>query len=212
MERDYRTLLRDERIPFTGIRNDGVDSVTVTLRSAADAERATKALRRQDPTLSVTSTPASSSAALTVRLGPDQIRQRQDFAIQQNITTLRNRVDELGVAEPIVARQGVNRILVQLPGVQDPNEALRVLGATATLEFRLVDDQNDPLEAERREARAARLEALSAARGRAGAAQARGHRLGRAAGRCELRVQRGPARGIREARRARRRRDARDDA
>ncbi len=149
MERDYRTLLRDERIPFTGIRNDGVDSVTVTLRSAADAERATKALRRQDPTLSVTSTPASSSAALTVRLGPDQIRQRQDFAIQQNITTLRNRVDELGVAEPIVARQGVNRILVQLPGVQDPNEALRVLGATATLEFRLADDQNDPLEAER---------------------------------------------------------------
>jgi preprotein translocase subunit SecD len=149
MERDYRTLLRDERIPFTGIRNDGVDSVTVTLRSAADAERATRALRRQDPTLSVTSTPASSSAALTVRLGPDQIRQRQDFAIQQNITTLRNRVDELGVAEPIVARQGVNRILVQLPGVQDPNEALRVLGATATLEFHLVDDQNDPLEAER---------------------------------------------------------------
>ena len=79
-----------------------------------------------------------------MKLGPDHIRQRQDFAIQQNITTLRNRVDELGVAEPIVARQGLNRIVVQLPGVQDPNEALRVLGATATLEFRLVDDQNDP--------------------------------------------------------------------
>ena len=86
---------------------------------------------------------------LTVKLGPDHIRQRQDFAIEQNITTLRNRVDELGVAEPIVARQGLNRILVQLPGVQDPNEALRVLGATATLEFHLVDDQNDPAEAER---------------------------------------------------------------
>ena len=76
-------------------------------------------------------------------LRPAQVKQRQDFAIQQNITTLRNRVDELGVSEPIVTRQGVDRIVVQLPGVQDPNEALRVLGATATLEFRLVDDQND---------------------------------------------------------------------
>jgi preprotein translocase subunit SecD len=85
---------------------------------------------------------------VTVRLRPDQIKQRQDFAIQQNITTLRNRVDELGVTEPIVARQGIDRITVQLPGVQDPNEALRVLGATATLEFRLVDDQNDALQAE----------------------------------------------------------------
>jgi preprotein translocase subunit SecD len=83
-----------------------------------------------------------------VRLTPEQIKQRQDFAIQQNITTLRNRVDELGVTEPIVTRQGVDRIVVQLPGVQDPNEALRVLGATATREFRLVDDQNDAAQAE----------------------------------------------------------------
>jgi len=146
MERDYRTLLRDERIPFAGTRNNGVDTVTIELRSATDAERASAAIRRQDATLSVA---AGGRSAVTVRLGPDHIRQRQDFAIQQNITTLRNRVDELGVAEPIVARQGLNRILVQLPGVQDPNEALRVLGATATLEFRLVDDQNDPVEAER---------------------------------------------------------------
>jgi preprotein translocase subunit SecD len=80
---------------------------------------------------------------------PENIKQRQDFAIQQNITTLRNRVDELGVTEPIVARQGLDRIVVQLPGVQDPNEALRVLGATATLEFRLVDDQNSAADAER---------------------------------------------------------------
>ena len=149
MERDYRTLLRHERIPFTGVRNNGVDSVTIELRSAADAERATAEIRRPDPTLSVASSSAGEGAALTVKLGPDHIRQRQNFAIEQNITTLRNRVDELGVAEPIVARQGLNRILVQLPGVQDPNEALRVLGATATLEFHLVDDQNDPAEAER---------------------------------------------------------------
>ena len=149
MERDYRTLLRNQRIPFAGVRNNGVDTVAIDLRSADDATRAAAAIRRQDATLSVASEAAGEGASVTVKLSPNHIRTRQDFAIQQNITTLRNRVDELGVAEPIVARQGLNRILVQLPGVQDPNEALRVLGATATLEFHLVDDQNDAAEAER---------------------------------------------------------------
>jgi preprotein translocase subunit SecD len=149
MERDYRTLLRDERIPFTAIEAAGADGVRIALRSVADIDRVTAALRKQDPNVNLESDRAGEGGSVTVRLTPDQIKQRQDFAIQQNITTLRNRVDELGVTEPIVARQGVDRITVQLPGVQDPNEALRVLGATATLEFRLVDDQNDAMEAER---------------------------------------------------------------
>src|SRR5690606_31594468 len=68
----------------------------------------------------------------------------------QNITTLRNRVNELGVAEAVVQRQGLNRILVELPGLQDPTQAKRILGATATLEFRLVDTEADPFEAQRR--------------------------------------------------------------
>jgi preprotein translocase subunit SecD len=149
MERDYRTLLRNERIPFSGIEAVGNDAVRITLRSGEDVERAVDALRKQDSNLTIDGDRSGEGGTVTVRLTPDQIKQRQDFAIQQNITTLRNRVDELGVTEPIVARQGVDRITVQLPGVNDPNEALRVLGATATLEFRLVDDQNDALEAER---------------------------------------------------------------
>jgi len=148
MERDHRTLLRNERIPFTGIESNGVDSVRISLRTGADVERAVAALRKQDPNVTLDTGTAGEGGSVTVRLTPDQIKQRQDFAIQQNITTLRNRVDELGVTEPIVTRQGVDRIVVQLPGVQDPNEALRVLGATATLEFRLVDQQHDPVEAE----------------------------------------------------------------
>ncbi len=148
MERDYRTLLRNERIPFTGIESNGVDSVRISLRTGADVERAAAVLRKQDPNVTLDTGTAGEGGSVTVRLTPDQIKQRQDFAIQQNITTLRNRVDELGVTEPIVTRQGVDRIVVQLPGVQDPNEALRVLGATATLEFRLVDQQHDPIEAE----------------------------------------------------------------
>ncbi|MGH8177325.1 MAG: protein translocase subunit SecD, partial [Steroidobacter sp.] len=85
---------------------------------------------------------------LRVGYTPERLKQRQDLAIEQNITTLRNRVNELGVSEPIVARQGLDRIIVQLPGVQDPNQAVRVLGATATVEFRLVDEANNPYEAE----------------------------------------------------------------
>ncbi len=79
-----------------------------------------------------------------------ELKARKDFAIQQNITTLRNRVNELGVAEPVVQRQGEARIVVQLPGVQDTARAKEILGATATVEFRLVDENNDPYEAERR--------------------------------------------------------------
>jgi preprotein translocase subunit SecD len=148
MERDMRQLLRTERIPFTAITTDGNDSVTIRLRSGDDAQRLATLLRQRDPNVTVDVDTVGEGGSVTVTLSPAAIKERQDFAIQQNITTLRNRVDELGVTEPQVARQGVDRIVVQLPGVQDPNEALRVLGATATLEFRLVDDTNDAALAE----------------------------------------------------------------
>jgi len=149
MEADYRTLLRKERIPFTSVSSDGVDSVRIVLRNGDDAQKVTTLLRNQDPNLTLDTNTLGEGGSVNVRLSPTQIKQRQDFAIQQNITTLRNRVDELGVTEPIVARQGLDRIVVQLPGVQDPNEALRVLGATATLEFRLVDNEGDVALADR---------------------------------------------------------------
>lgn len=149
MESDYRTMLRKERIPFTGVSSNGVDTVRIALRSGDDAQRVASLLRKQDPNLSIDTDTLGEGGSVSVRLSPAQIKQRQDFAIQQNITTLRNRVDELGVTEPIVARQGLDRIVVQLPGVKDPNEALRVLGATATLEFRLVDIDGDPALADR---------------------------------------------------------------
>ena len=149
MERDYRTLLRDERIPYAGIKTDGQGSVQILLRSGDDASKVASLLRKRDPNITLEVDTLGEGGSVTITLRPEQVKERQDFAIQQNITTLKNRVDELGVTEPIVTRQGVDRIVVQLPGVQDPNEALRVLGATATLEFRLVDDQNNASEAER---------------------------------------------------------------
>jgi preprotein translocase subunit SecD len=128
---------------------NGQDTVTIRLRAGDDAGKVAAKLRQQDPNSTIDANALGEGGTVTVKLSPAQIRERQDFAIQQNITTLRNRVDELGVAEPIVARQGQDRIVVQLPGVQDPNEALRVLGATATLEFRLVDQDGDVALADR---------------------------------------------------------------
>ena len=148
-ETDFRSLLREERIRYSSVRRDG-RSVVVALRSEDDRDAAEAVIREADQLLSIGSAEIGDQFELRVRLSEEQIRQRQDFAIQQNTVTLRNRVNELGVAEPVVQRQGVDRIVVQLPGVQDPAQAERVLGATATLEFRLVDENNNPFEAERR--------------------------------------------------------------
>jgi preprotein translocase subunit SecD len=147
LARDARTTLRDKRIPYGAVTaNNGV--VRVVLRNASDLQAAMTALKAPDGSLQITSGEEQDSPYVEMRMTPAELKRRQDVAIEQNITTLRNRVDELGIAEPIVTRQASNRIVVQLPGVQDPNEAIRVLGATATLEFRLVDEANNAYEAE----------------------------------------------------------------
>jgi preprotein translocase subunit SecD len=152
MERDVRTSLRDKRIPYgavtSGKDSAGKEFVRVVLRNASDLQAAMDTLKAPDGSLQLTSGEEADGSYVEMRMTPPELKRRQDVAIEQNITTLRNRVDELGIAEPIVTRQAANRIVVQLPGVQDPNEAIRVLGATATLEFRLVDENNNPYEAE----------------------------------------------------------------
>jgi len=148
LDRDVRSQLRDARIPFVNVVTEK-DGVRLTLRDESDIAAATKAVTSDALGSLTVTTQSREPPTLLIAMTPEQIRQRQDFAIQQNITTLRNRVDQLGVSEPIVARQGRNRILVQLPGVDDPNQAIRVLGATATLEFRLVDETRDAYEAAR---------------------------------------------------------------
>ncbi|MBX3702967.1 MAG: protein translocase subunit SecD [Steroidobacteraceae bacterium] len=146
MERDLRKALRDARVVYQDVETVG-RQIIVRLRDAGSREPALKAIRDFDP--SVTPEDGALPGELRIALGEDQVRQRQDFAIQQNITALNNRVNALGVAEPIVQRQGLNRIVVQLPGIQDASEVVRVLGKVATLEFRLVDTTNSPVEAER---------------------------------------------------------------
>lgn len=112
-------------------------TITVQVTSEEAAERARNIIKKADPGLLIFD--GSDEQTLEVRMSDAQIAARRDFAIQQNTTTLRNRVDQLGVTEPIVQRQGLDRIVVQLPGVQDPNRLDDILTATATVEFRLVD-------------------------------------------------------------------------
>jgi preprotein translocase subunit SecD len=146
MERDFRKSLRDAKIQYENVTVKG-PVTEIELRDPAQAEAAQKVLHDYDSTLSIK--PGAAPGLLEAQLTPDQIKQREDFSIQQNITALNNRVNALGVAEPVIQRQGLNRIAVQLPGIQDASEVVRLLGKVATLEFRLVDTVNSPMEAQR---------------------------------------------------------------
>lgn len=147
-ESDFDKLLRENRIKRT--TRLGENEIRILLGDSADADEAESLIRDSDPDIDIDRRGTADGVSLNIRMTEDQIKQRRDFAIQQNTVTLRNRVNELGVAEPLVQRQGLDRIVVQLPGVQDPAQAERVLGATATLEFRLVCDGENAMEAERR--------------------------------------------------------------
>ncbi len=143
---DINKSLIDQRIRRS-IRKEG-NSLRVELANPEDYNQARRSVREIDNLLEVTNASSASQTVMVVNMTDDQLKQRRDFAIQQNILTMRNRVNELGVAEPIVQRQGLDRIVVQLPGVQDPTQAERILGATATLEFRLVCENENAFEAE----------------------------------------------------------------
>lgn len=148
-ETDFRSLLRGENIPYVTVRQDG-NEIHIVLRRAEDFDRAQRLVSNADNQVVIGDEYQDGNRVITVRLSEQQIRDRQNFAIEQNTVTMRNRVNELGVAEPVVQRQGLDRIVVQLPGIQDPTQAEQVLGATATLEFRLADTEHNPYEASRR--------------------------------------------------------------
>ena len=140
---DIRTELRG-KMRYTGLMRSGQD-IVVKFRDAETRDQASAQIGKQIPDLLLTSTDAGTEFAITAKLRPEVQKRIQEFAIQQNITTLRNRVNELGVAEPIVQQAGADRVVVQLPGVQDTAKAKDILGRTATLEVRMVDEEHsDP--------------------------------------------------------------------
>ena len=139
---DLRTLLREEKLRQRAITVRANGGLIVRFNDAEHRDRAYELVRLRMPELIVESTVNVGDPVLDIQLGDDARREIERFAVQQNVTTLRNRVNELGVAEPVIQRQGENRIVVQLPGVQDTARAKEILGATATLEFRMVHDES----------------------------------------------------------------------
>jgi preprotein translocase subunit SecD len=150
---DARRALAGAHIPVRDVTVAGAGSdkpytVRILLPPDADAGAARSALTTPLQGLTTSTESLASGSAIVATMTTAQVRERQDYAIQQNITTLRNRVNELGVSEPIVQRQGIDRINVQLPGVQNSAEVKDILGRVATLEFRLEDMQNNAYEAQ----------------------------------------------------------------
>lgn len=137
---DFRTLLRKEKINYFGINREG-QQVIVKFDNAEEANKALRLLSKDYPDLTYNLTGSGKDISVTANMGVAAQKRTQEFALKQNLQTLHNRINELGVAEPIVQQQGFDRIVVQLPGVQDTAKAKEILGRTATLEIRLVDEE-----------------------------------------------------------------------
>jgi preprotein translocase subunit SecD len=145
---DIRSLLREKNIRHAGVTRDG-NSVDVRFREAATAQQALNLLSDQMPDLQWALSADGAEQRLNGTLRPEAARRVQEQAVRQNITTLQNRVNELGVSEPVIQQQGADRVVVQLPGVQDTAKAKDIIGRTATLEIRMVNESAEAREAER---------------------------------------------------------------
>ncbi len=144
---DIRTTLRDKGVRHGGISRDG-QTIEVRMRDAATQTAARNLIADQFADLQTVASADGSEFKLRVTIKPEATRRVQDQALKQNMTTLHNRINELGVAEPVIQQQGLDRIVVQLPGVQDTAKAKDILGRTATLEVRMVDEGSDARAAE----------------------------------------------------------------
>ncbi len=139
---DFRTDLRSERIRYSGIRNTP-NGIEIKFRDAENLKKAEQFLKSRTNDMVFSDASSGDNYQLMATMGEIYLKQIKEEALQQNITTLRNRVNELGVAEPVVQRQGAERIIVELPGVQDTARAKDILGATASIEFHMVDERAD---------------------------------------------------------------------
>ena len=147
MAADLRTQLRDQSVRHGGVSRRG-EQIEVRVRDAEQQAAVTRLVSERFADVQITATPAGAETVLSLQLRPDAARRVQEQALKQNITTLHNRINELGVAEPVIQQQGLDRIVVQLPGVQDTAKAKDILGRTATLEVRMVDENADARAAE----------------------------------------------------------------
>jgi preprotein translocase subunit SecD len=140
MVSDFRGDLRNEKIRYQSVK-EANDAIVVIFRKAADLDAAETLLKKRYRDLVLSTN--DDKLTLTAKMTDQKLKEIREYALQQNITIIRNRVNELGVAEPLVQRQGKKHIVIELPGVQDTAKAKEILNATATIEFRLVDTEGD---------------------------------------------------------------------
>jgi preprotein translocase subunit SecD len=138
---DMRSQLRDKNVRHSGITREGSD-IVIRFRDAETRDKARAIIADQIPDLQLSDSVSGSDLLLVASIKPEAQKRTQEFALKQNIQTLHNRINELGVAEPVIQQQGADRVVVQLPGVQDTAKAKEILGRTATLEVRMVDTEN----------------------------------------------------------------------
>lgn len=136
--------LRDQRLRYAGIKQVKDQGVFIRFRNPADRDTAMSILKRNFPNLIVTRKDANGAFTLRAQISPAELNNIRQYTIEQTMSILRNRVNELGVGDAVVQSQGANRVAVDLPGIQDAAHAQQILGGTATLEFRMVDQVNDP--------------------------------------------------------------------
>src|SRR6267142_1982029 len=138
---DVRTQLRDKTVRHAGITREG-NNISILFRDAETRNKARAIIAEQLPDLQLVDSGSGSELRLVASIKPEAQKRTQELALKQNIQTLHNRINELGVAEPVIQQQGADRVVVQLPGVQDTAKAKEILGRTATLEVRMVDEDN----------------------------------------------------------------------
>jgi preprotein translocase subunit SecD len=138
---DARSQLREKNVRHGGITREG-QTLRVRFRDAATRDKAREALLNAFPDMAITEREDGQDLLLVAALKPEAVRRTQEYALKQNITTLHNRINELGVAEPVIQQQGTDRVVVQLPGVQDTAKAKDILGRTASLEIRMVAEEH----------------------------------------------------------------------
>ena len=140
---EFRSALREKNVPYSGVTREG-NSLSIKFRDDATRSQGLAELKQRFDGMVFNKADTNSEFRLNAKLKPQEEQSIQKAAVQQNLTTLRNRVNELGVAEPVIQQQGSDRIVVQLPGMQDPTQAERILGRTATLQVRMVEAHMSP--------------------------------------------------------------------
>ena len=140
---DLRSMLREKKVRYLTVARLDNGGLEIRFRETAERDKAREVVRRELPELALIDAQKGNESVLLARLTEQTMTEKRKFALDQNILALRNRVDELGVSEPVIQQQGADRIVVQLPGVQDTAKAKEIIGRTATLEIALVDEEHD---------------------------------------------------------------------